>query len=434
MAIGLCEDYPSRTRSLANARRDLEVCRRAGATVLRISFSWYEMEPEPGRLDFSFWDEFIPMAVDEFGLRLIPYVCYTPPWASAHPQSKTIWTTPPKDPAAFGRFVGALVTRYKTRLHSWELWNEPDIPEFWTGTIEEFASLVREGSRAVRSADPKAKVVLGGIAKHTPFLLWLLRDQKVSALVDVINAHAYYETWHGAPTEELLNYIGRISDAIADYGDHQELWLAEVGYSSYRPESSGTVSEFYRARHAFEHTAEYQADVLLRSLALIRATGRVDLVAWYRVNDLPDSEEIIGDVNTRYLGLVDRQGRPKPALESFRRAADLLKGPLRVLDDRVLVTQPITSHVETHVFETPDGSVLVLAWGRVAVPGLGRRDLAGREPPRPDQEVTLFVPQPHLSVAANEQDVEARPQEGGTRLRLKAPQDHVKVVRLTLAR
>ena len=62
------------------------------------------MEPREGEYDFSFWDDVIPMAVDEFGLRLIHYVCYTPPWAAAQPEP-TVWTSPPKDPAAFGRIA-----------------------------------------------------------------------------------------------------------------------------------------------------------------------------------------------------------------------------------------------------------------------------------------------------------------------------------------
>jgi hypothetical protein len=82
------------------------------------------------------------MAVAEYELRLIPYVCYTPAWASAEPESKTVWTTPPKDPAAFGRFVGELVARYRSRIHSREIWNEPDIVEFWTGTTTQFAALL----------------------------------------------------------------------------------------------------------------------------------------------------------------------------------------------------------------------------------------------------------------------------------------------------
>ena len=435
--IGLGEDYASNRRTVEAARRDLDACRRAGATVLRISFSWSEMEPEPGRYDFAFWDEVVPLAVDEYRIRVIPYVCYTPAWASAEPAAATVWTTPPRDPADFGRFVGALVRRYKVRLHSWELWNEPDIPEFWTGTPAQFAALLREGSRAVRAADPTARVVLGGIAKHPEYLRTLLRDEGVSPLVDVINCHAYFETWHGDPIEALTTYIRRISDLIAEHGAGQALWMAEVGYSNYRPEGSGRVSAAYRARHGFEHTPEFQAEALVRSLALIRATGQVSLVTWYRINDLPGSQTVIGDVNNRSLGLVDLRGRPKPALEGFRRAARLLGGPLRVADDRVLLTRPIASRAEVHGFEAPDGSLTVVAWQRTSVAGDGRREVTGQEPPRPAEELTLTVPGRRLRLAVDDPGtrwpggiLEVVTRDAGTSVRLSATQERTLSFRL----
>ncbi len=273
LAVGIGEDYASNRRTRDAARRDLDACRRAGAPVLRISFSWSEMEPEPGKYDFAFWDEVVPMAVNEYGLRLIPYVCYTPGWASTRPESDAVWTTPPRDLAAFGRFVGALVARYKGRIHSWEIWNEPDIPEFWTGTTQEYAALVAEGSRAVRRADPTARVVLGGIARRPEFLRELLRDEGVSPLIDVVNCHSYFETWHDGTIEGLPSYLGLIAGIIDDHGNGQELWMAEVGYSSYRPEGSGRISDHYLARHGFEHTPAYQAEALLRTMALIRSNG-----------------------------------------------------------------------------------------------------------------------------------------------------------------
>jgi hypothetical protein len=67
-AVGIGEDYASDRRTPDAARRDLNACRRAGASVLRIRFSWSEMEPQPGRYDFACWDKVVPMAVDEYGL------------------------------------------------------------------------------------------------------------------------------------------------------------------------------------------------------------------------------------------------------------------------------------------------------------------------------------------------------------------------------
>src|SRR6059058_3468736 len=71
--LGLCEDYPEETRSLARAGSDLAAAKAAGATVLRIAFGWDAIEPERGHFDWSFWDDFVRTAVSEHHLELIPY-------------------------------------------------------------------------------------------------------------------------------------------------------------------------------------------------------------------------------------------------------------------------------------------------------------------------------------------------------------------------
>src|SRR3982751_2697252 len=73
--LGLCEDYPEESRSLAAARRDLEVLRTNHIPALRIAFGWDAIEPEPGKYDWSFWDDFVRIATDEYHVRLIPYIC-----------------------------------------------------------------------------------------------------------------------------------------------------------------------------------------------------------------------------------------------------------------------------------------------------------------------------------------------------------------------
>jgi hypothetical protein len=58
------------------------------------------------------------MAVDEFGIKLIPYVCYTPQWAATD-DGADFWRSPPRDPEDFARFMTTNVGRYKHAIHSW---------------------------------------------------------------------------------------------------------------------------------------------------------------------------------------------------------------------------------------------------------------------------------------------------------------------------
>jgi hypothetical protein len=366
LAIGLCEDYPEESRSLAAARRDLEVLRTNNIRTLRIAFGWDAMEPERGKFDWSFWDDFVRIAVDDYGIRLIPYVCYTPRWASAS-TNEDFWQQPPRDNADFTAFMKQIVARYHERIHSWELWNEPDNAYYWRGSPEQFAELLRAGSDAVHAADPRATIVMGGLAWNLSFLEMVLNHPGALQHVGVINLHNYYETWASEPLEDIPDYTGRAADLLSRHGEHQSLWLAEAGYSSFR--RGDHVSDQYTATFAEEHTPEAQAAALFRVLALTLASGNISLVAWYRINDLPETQEVIGDVNNRHLGILDEHGRAKPALRSLHFFQSLFPGGYRCLDGAVRVRKEIASPAEIHAFEKPDGTVVVTAWLKTYRPG-----------------------------------------------------------------
>jgi hypothetical protein len=373
-AIGLCEDYPEETRTIERARQDLAAAHAAGAQVLRVAFGWDTIEAVRGKYDWSFWDEFVRSAVDDYGIRLIPYVCYTPQWAATE-TGRDYWRSPPRDPADFGRFMDVIVRRYQDRIHSWELWNEPDNQAYWLGTPRQFAALVRAGSAAVHAADPTAQVVLGGIAGEVNFLSTLLGTEHVGPLVDVVNMHSYFETWHPSPIEHVVDYVNSVASLVRDTGGRQPLWMAETGYSSVGGRAE--VSSVYRAHFRGEHTETAQAAALARTILATIATNEVSLLAWYRINDLVSGQEVIGDDNNRHLGLWRADGSAKPACSTFTYLAHLFQQPYRVLALPMSSARPVAVEVRAFVFR--DGRRLIAAWNAmpnappVAVPSPDRR-------------------------------------------------------------
>jgi hypothetical protein len=387
--IGLCEDYPEESRSLTSARRDFEVLKTNNVRVLRIAFGWDSMEPEHGKYDWSFWDDYVRIATDEFGIRLIPYVCYTPRWASVS-TNEDFWQQPPKDTAQFAEFVHVIVARYKNRIHSWEIWNEPDNNYYWRGSVEQFADLLQAGARAVREADPNAKVVMGGLAWNLDFLGAILTNSAAIQNVDVINLHNYYETWATEPLEKICEYTGRASDLLHQYQQRQPIWLAEVGYSSFR--RGAYVSGQYLAHYQDEHTPPAQAAALFRALTLACASGKVALTAWYRINDLPETQQVIGDANNRHLGILDERGRPKPALAALRFFTQLFADGFRCVDGQVRVTRKIHSPVEVHSFKTAHYELVIVAWLRTYIPGSRDDDLSGNIPDKREETISISIP------------------------------------------
>jgi xylan 1,4-beta-xylosidase len=95
--------------------------------------------------------------------------------------SKTVFhyrgnVTPPKDYNAWGAFIHKLVRhwldRYGVReVSKWffEVWNEPNLKAFWTGTQKDYFKLYRVTADAIKTIDPSLKV--GGPATAFSSLL-----------------------------------------------------------------------------------------------------------------------------------------------------------------------------------------------------------------------------------------------------------------------
>jgi hypothetical protein len=112
----------------------------------------------------------------------------------------------------------------------------------------------------------------------------------------------------------------------------------------------------------------FQASTVFRMLVPVLASGKVDLVAWYRIHDLPNTQEIIGDVNNRYLGLLDLRNSPKPALYALRFFVDLFGAGIVSADKRVRLETKIATDAEVRSFYRPDKALIVVAWLKVVSP------------------------------------------------------------------
>jgi len=357
--IGLCEDYPEETRSMDEVRRDIALMASAGVGVLRVSIGWDGIEPTRGHYDLEFWDSFFA-AMGAAGIRVIPYIAYTPRWASTG-TGDDYWRYPPADLEAFGATVGMLARRYQGRVTSWEIWNEPDNRDYWRGSVAQFAALLRAGARAVRAADPAAQVVFGGVAGHPAFVAEVMARPELAdaaQIIDVINAHAYFETWNPEPIESLPGYVQAFAPVLA--GGARSLWLAEMGYSNLR--QGAVVSGDVHARADYEHTLAFQAVALVRTVTLALSRPEVSLLAWYEMKDPPAGAPMIGDDNNRHLGVAFSDWRPKPALAALALVQRLFGHGFRRLDQAVRAPRAPGSRAEVHAFLTPDGEAVVIAW------------------------------------------------------------------------
>ncbi len=185
---------------------------RVGVGEVRRDAFWSAIEPSPpvrGRHRYR-WraTDRLVGALAASGLRWYPIVDYGVSWASGGD-----WRSPPTPGHVrdYGAFAGALARRYgrdgtfwrrrphlrAVPVHSYEIWNEPNVVQFWRDQADapaRLASMYLAARRHVEAADPAGQVVLGGLSAIgvDAFLsaLTAARPQLVGQL-DAVGFHPY---------------------------------------------------------------------------------------------------------------------------------------------------------------------------------------------------------------------------------------------------
>jgi polysaccharide biosynthesis protein PslG len=364
MATAIGDDYFDGHDTRERVLRHLRIAKELHVHYLRCAFSWNGIEPQPGKYDFRFWD----MLVDESsraGIEVIPYVAYTPEWAARTKQQ--FWKQPPADLKTFTTLMTALATHFRGRIHSWELWNEPDNRDYWEGSADEFADMVIPAAQAVRRADPVVKVVLGGLSYGpSEFLRELVSKHHIERYFDVIALHAYPESWHEERAEEAFQQkIPEMEEVVRHAPNRPALWLNEMGYSDYRYDQSHASMYGTNIYYSYEHTSRYTADFLLKSFLMAAASGDVNLAGWYRIDDFRENDpRMSADKVNDHLGLIRVNGSPKPDFYAFRLFNTLLSQPFRVIDGTVTASSKNDSQSIVHTFVRQDGEMVVAGWLR----------------------------------------------------------------------
>lgn len=120
-------------------------------------------------------------------------------------EGAAVWArVKPRDYQLWNQLVEKTAREFKEEIHFWEIWNEPDAGNFWLGTPEEFAELIRQTAKAVKSGNPKAQIVASGFTSHGVSFLERVLKQGVAPLIDIFSFH----TDNLAPYKALLLKYG----------------------------------------------------------------------------------------------------------------------------------------------------------------------------------------------------------------------------------
>jgi len=195
---------------------------------------WSKLEPGRGDWDFSILDQEVRLA-QQHDVEVLLTFGRTPAWASARPNEKTGHragkqgaAAEPKDIADWRNYVRTVASRYKGRIRGYEIWNEPNLPNFYTGSPESMVVLAQEAYSAIKAIDPNAIVVSPSAVGPTG-LPWLEKFLAAGGgrYVDVIGYHLYVRT---QPPEAMVDRAHQVRQIMTRYdvGD-KPLWNTEAG-------------------------------------------------------------------------------------------------------------------------------------------------------------------------------------------------------------
>jgi hypothetical protein len=181
----------------------LDVAKAAGVKWVRIDLNWLDAEPaQQGTYDWSRFDTQIDAAAAK-NLQVLAVLAYGPAWAS---DGDTKADGPNNDVPKVGTyaaFVTAAVNRYKAKVTHYEIWNEPNLAQFFEGSPQQYLDRVFvPGADAVHAACAACKVVGPGLATvGTAYADWL--EAVLSAAepkLDVVSGHVYASFPDGSGT------------------------------------------------------------------------------------------------------------------------------------------------------------------------------------------------------------------------------------------
>jgi hypothetical protein len=311
------------TWGVPRAEMDREVALLSAGHVrwVRMSMAWNGVERfGRGQYDERFVSDmdYAVRAVRAAGIEvLMPIADGVPYWASADPgkhldsdgkpQWNKLWR--PADFADFGRFTGWVASRYAPLgVHVFEVWNEPNLERFWPSgpNPAEYAAMLRAAYPAIKRADPRATVLLGGLYQNGADFLEGVYRAGGAGFFDAVATHVYTggdpaPCRPGArdPSPDSLCGIENVHRVMQAHGEgRRPVWLTEFGWSTWED----GVSE-----------AE-QAVYLVHALSrLRRAFPYVPVAFAYNLRDNYWLGDDSGSQEGNY-GLTKTDGTPKPAL------------------------------------------------------------------------------------------------------------------------
>jgi len=210
---------------------------KGGFVWVRQSFTWSQIEPEPGRFDWTVPDRIMAALARHPGLRLVAVLDDSP-------------HIPPAEPDRFAAFAHAFAARYGAQVDDYQVWDEPNLADHWGGgpaNPPAYADLLARTARAIRAADTNARIILAGLAPTVETGPQNLSDVRYLEQLYQAGAAPYFDVVAGKPygfytgpddrraDEAVLNFarLLLLREVMVAHGDAgKAVWASHWGWNA----------------------------------------------------------------------------------------------------------------------------------------------------------------------------------------------------------
>jgi len=285
--------------------KDLDLIAEAGFRFIRMDFSWSGIERQKGVYNFEKTSyDALTNGCTKRGIRILYILDYSNRLYESEQSVRT-----DQGRAAFATFAQDAAKRYAGKNILWEIWNEPNIKQFWSPQpgVDDYCKLVEAAATAIKKADPNAFVVAP--ATSTIPFDWLEACFKKGLLnwIDALTVHPY----RPQSPETVIKDYAKLRELITRYapqGKKVPIISGEWGYSNVNWDSS---------RLSDEKQGQYLARMFLTNLH-----QNVPVSIWYDwKNDGIDPNE-----REHNFGTVTHELKPKLAYLAAKTLSTILAG------------------------------------------------------------------------------------------------------------
>ena len=289
---------------------DADLLAATGFPSCRVSIFWHLIQQNgPQQWDWAATDKMVADLTAR-GIQIEALLGAPPRWAFADPKSPS-WVSAPPNLEAYQTFVRAVARRYP-QIRYYEIHNEPDLSDFWGGTIEQYLALWQTGYRAIKAENPDAIVMNGGFA-------WMNNSHNAAASQGF--ARAFLERAEPRPDAIAYHIHSDFAGTVGNNATWQQAvrdtktgeipaWLNEAGFSNWGGRSDAM-----------------QAEIIWKKMVYANAMGD----AAYQLFELRNRGWDAREVEQNY-GIARQDGSPKAALVAANVVLEQLAGRPFVAD------------------------------------------------------------------------------------------------------